>query len=720
MPKQQTHNTKAVRFPTDFELFFRISADVMMVLDIDGKVIDFNNAYERISGYTREELFALNGGWDLILQDDLPKLYDLLSTFSKDRSEVLNFTLRKRMKNGTIKTISYDAILNKVTNHIYAIGRDITNIMQQEQRMEDTQSRLQFFFDHALDGMSIIVDGKYQMVNNAFMRIFGCSSPEDVVGRNFLDFVDSEFKEKVGRIVETNSDELYTSRIVRIDSGEARNVEVTGKTIQHHNQKVRISVVRDLDDRRNLQALVKAGEERFKTVFNNAALGIVLTDFAGNIVESNYTFMQRHGYTWDEIRNTQFCELFHEEDKPGVVRYMEALRNGQIENAFVEKRLITKNGVVAWSKMTCSTMVGAHGETLLLSLLENIDSQKRSEQALIESEVKFRAIYENSPMGIVITAAPGVIIDANPAFTKMMGYSDTELFNLPIIDLVHPADAISSGNWLQKIYKNEIPHYSIEKRFDRKDGTSFWAREVMSNMFSIGSISLSVAIIENIETQKRTEEALEQKNIELTNTNQELEHFAYVASHDLQEPLRTITSFIQILDKRYRNSLDEDAGQFIGFIVDGAKRMQTLIHDLLEYSRVNRFNTQFEKVDLNDVFHGVSSALKDKIENNDALVMAEQLPIVTGNRIQLTQVFQSLIDNAIKFKAKRRKPEVVVSVIEHANNWELIFADNGIGISQEYFQRIFIIFQRLHTLEEYTGTGIGLAICKKIIERQVS
>ena len=155
----------------------------------------------------------------------------------------------------------------------------------------------------------------------------------------------------------------------------------------------------------------------------------------------------------------------------------------------------------------------------------------------------------------------------------------------------------------------------------------------------------------------------------------------------------------------------------MGFVVDGAKRMQTLIHDLLEYSRINRFNTGYEKIDLNEIFNTVSRVLKDKIESNDALVIAENLPYVFGNRIQLTQVFQNLIDNAIKFKAKKRKPEIIISVNDLKDKWELVFMDNGIGISQEYFQRIFVIFQRLHTLEEYTGTGIGLAICKKIVER---
>jgi light-regulated signal transduction histidine kinase (bacteriophytochrome) len=152
------------------------------------------------------------------------------------------------------------------------------------------------------------------------------------------------------------------------------------------------------------------------------------------------------------------------------------------------------------------------------------------------------------------------------------------------------------------------------------------------------------------------------------------------------------------------------------FVVEGAKRMQTLIHDLLEYSRINRFSNAYEKVDLNEVFSTVNRVLKEKIESNDALVMSENLPTIYGSKLQLTQMFQNLIDNAIKFRGKK-KPEILISVKNLNDKWEFIFKDNGIGISQEYFQRIFVIFQRLHTLEEYGGTGIGLAICKKIVER---
>lgn len=717
MAKSLTPSLKPNTLSTDFELFFRMSADVMLVAALDGTIIDFNNAYSRISGYTREEIIELKGGWDFVLQEDVPNALKVIDVLRENKTQLLNYELRIRTKSGAIKTLSYDASVNSITGHIYCIGRDVTDLYEQQQKSAETESRLRFFFDHALDGMSIIVDGEYQLVNKAFLRIFGAENENQIIGRNFLDFVDPEYKEKVSRIVETNSDEMYTSRIIRLDNGLARNVEVTGKTIAHQDQKVRISVVRDLDERRNMQEKMKESEARFTAVFQNASLGIVLTDRNGRFVEANYTFLQRLGYTLDEIKGLDIYHFLESEDHPTTKNYFKQLLSGKKSTVLFERRWQRKNGSSTWSKMTCNVLHGTQNKTFILSIIEDIDLQKHNEQALMESEEKFRAVYESSPMGIVITSDGGRIHDVNEAFVKMLRYSEAALHGKNILDFTHPADKESAELQLNSIYSGTAKHYSVEKRFVRKDGIEFWAREAMSSLFYVGDTHYTVAIIENIEGRKRAEAALEQKNQELMQTNQELEHFAYVASHDLQEPLRTITSFIQILDRKYRDKLDEEAQQFMGFIVDGAKRMQSLIHDLLEYSRINRFNTGFEKIDLNEVFITVNQVLKDKIETHQALIMAEHLPEVYGNRILLTLVFQNLIDNAIKFKSGKRLPELTISVIEHKKTWELVFKDNGIGISAEYFQRIFVIFQRLHTVEEYTGTGIGLAICKKIIER---
>jgi len=213
----------------------------------------------------------------------------------------------------------------------------------------------------------------------------------------------------------------------------------------------------------------------------------------------------------------------------------------------------------------------------------------------------------------------------------------------------------------------------------------------------------------------RTAELAERAK-DLARSNGELQQFAYVASHDLQEPLRMVASFTQLLAKRYADKLDDDAREFINYAVDGAKRMQTLISDLLSYSRVGTQGKTFELVNCDAVLDRVLKGLKLAIEDNGAVIAREPLPAVLGDSIQLSQLFQNLLTNAIKFHGEK-PPLVQISAEKNGSTCKVSVCDNGIGISPDHADRIFVIFQRLHTKTEYPGTGIGLAICKKIVER---
>jgi len=207
-----------------------------------------------------------------------------------------------------------------------------------------------------------------------------------------------------------------------------------------------------------------------------------------------------------------------------------------------------------------------------------------------------------------------------------------------------------------------------------------------------------------------------QRMLEVERSNEELQHFAYVASHDLQEPLRKVTSFCQMIERRYSGQLDERGEQYIAFAVDGAKRMQALINDLLAFSRVGRIERPRELVDLDDLVAHATSVLSLAIEETGATVEVRgDLPEVYGERSLLGLVLQNLISNAIKFHGDE-PPVVHVSARRDGGRWELSVADNGIGIDAEYADRIFVIFQRLHAREVYAGTGIGLTMCRKVIE----
>ncbi|MEA1905913.1 MAG: ATP-binding protein, partial [Euryarchaeota archaeon] len=283
-------------------------------------------------------------------------------------------------------------------------------------------------------------------------------------------------------------------------------------------------------------------------------------------------------------------------------------------------------------------------------------------------------------------------------------------------EVIHPDDLDATvGTW-QKAWRSKVA-YDDDFRLNGVEGGY---RSFHSHAVPIYSENGNFQHYQgyNIDTtkQKEAETKLAQTVTDLMRSNAELEQFAYVASHDLQEPLRMVSSYVQLLKRRYAGKLDSDADDFIGFAVDGAKRMQTLIQDLLIYSRVGTRGKPFEPTNCENVLSQALMNLKVTIDENDAVVTHDPLPTVAADSSQLAQIFQNLIGNAIKFRGED-VPRVHVAAERKEGEWLFSVADNGIGIEKEFFERIFVIFQRLHNMDEYSGTGIGLAVCKKIVER---
>jgi PAS domain S-box-containing protein len=379
----------------------------------------------------------------------------------------------------------------------------------------------------------------------------------------------------------------------------------------------------------------------------------------------------------------------------------------------IDYRIILANGE--------ERVVHAHGEVIYKE--ENIPVRTRgtiqdiTERKKSEEKIKNLAnAVESSNDAIITESLDGIIASWNIGAEQIYGYSSEEILGKDVSILEPDNHKGEIKQLIEKTKQEEkIQHYETLRL--KKSGAIINASVTLSPVFDAsGKIVAISCIARDITKGKKAEEILKLKLEELARSNEELEQFAYVSSHDLQEPLRMITSYLQLLQRRYQGKIDDKADKYIYFAVDGASRMQNLINDLLEFSRVTTEAIEPEPTDSEFILNQVLSSLELYINENEATVSHDPLPKVMVDNTQLVQVFQNLIINGIKFH-NEEAPKIHISSEKKANEWVFSVRDNGIGVDPQYSEKIFEVFKRLHKKEVYQGTGIGLAICKKIVER---
>ena len=343
--------------------------------------------------------------------------------------------------------------------------------------------------------------------------------------------------------------------------------------------------------------------------------------------------------------------------------------------------------------------------------------------ALAESESKYKSLFYKSPLPKWIYDQDTLLfLEVNEAAILHYGYSQDDFRRMKITDIRPPGDELELEKDLEDVSAGPDLTRQDIRRHIKKDGTVIFV-EVTAHSVEYEQRKARMVVANDITDHKRSEGMLEQLNealkkraAELALSNAELERFAYIASHDLQEPLRMVSSFLQLLQKRYQGQLDEKAVQYIHYAVDGAERMKALILDLLEYSRVGSGKETFGPVDMGEVMAEVGETFREKIIAVRARIEIDNLPVIDGDKVQMVQLLQNLIGNALKYRSED-PPIIKIQGYDQPGYWKFSVHDNGIGIDPLFFEKIFVIFQRLHNKNDYSGTGIGLAICKKIVER---
>ncbi len=465
-------------------------------------------------------------------------------------------------------------------------------------------------------------------------------------------------------------------------------------------------------------------------------LGPLLAPLEDAFVESFYGHLEANPQTRALLGSPEQLARLKQKQR----EYFEQLLSGEYGEEYVRSRL--RVGVTHQQiGLEPRWYLGAYGKYLswllpeVLKLVEH-DSQRFLEysQALIKAalfdfELSLSAyfhadhemlrllaqVFESNLEAVMIVDLEGRILHVNKSVASITGFAQAELIGTPLWALHADgqqelretiwATATSGGQWQGEI------------REKRKSGEEFPAwMNVSAVKDTSGKVTHVITEFSDITAFKQTQDALAQRTEELAHSNRELEQFAYVASHDLQEPLRMVASYTQLLARRYQGKLDEDANEFIHFAVDGATRMQALINDLLALSRIGTRGKALEPCETGVALERALANLRLAIQESGAVITHDVMPKLVGDVSQLTQLFQNLIGNALKFRGEA-PPTVHVGVERRIRDWVFSIRDNGIGIAPEFFERIFVIFQRLHAKQEYPGTGIGLAVCKKIAER---
>lgn len=693
---------------------------------------------EDILGYSSEEWLSSDGFWYSQIHPDDKAFCSL--DFSDDevlkkKSHKLEYRLLH--KSGHYVWVQDRVTIIDINGHLVQRGVffDITQLKEDQFAMAAETSLIERLIKDAPNAVFLINKfGDFIHWNDKFTLISGYTSSE-ISKMKAFDFYSSEdtsvIKENIEFVIESGDIEFEIFIVAK--SNERIPVFIKATRFIFEGEVLILGIAIEIIDRVNFELerkqiaeRLELSERRYKALVQEGADMTAIVDYEGvySLVSSNYAFFT--GYSAVDLIGKNAFDFIHENDRELTFHEFNKLKtNKRTESS--PYRFRRKDGTYCWIRSIGTNLLDDEAVSgIVINSLDITD--------LIEAQRELKKNIERFVH--VIDATNDAIWDWDYETNEL--YWSNGFFQLFGIDYsqpsfeswskqIHPEDLDRVMSALDKVIEsNDLNNWSYEYRFKKADGSFADVMDrgkVVRN--DAGEILRLVGAISDITQRKNNDRfirdihtRLENKIQELDELNEELEQFAYVASHDLQEPLRMITSFLMQLSKKYENELDEKARLYINFAVDGAQRMNVIILDLLEYSRSGRIEElPKQSIDFNNILNDVKVMLNAAITEKNAQILSDHLPTATFPITPIRQVFQNIISNGLKY-AKMDENPVITIRYECQQNFHVIrFHDNGIGIDKAYHQRIFEIFQRLHTRDEYSGTGIGLAVTKKIMQK---
>jgi PAS domain S-box-containing protein len=717
---------------TKYRGLLEAAPDAMVVVNQSGEIVLLNVQAEKRFGYRRDELLGQKvtniipvGFAERLIADDLRSTEDALAQQIGTGIELIG--LRKDGGEFPIE-IMLSPLESAEGTLVTAAVRDISVRKAAETHLSQMEARYRGLLEAAPDAMVVVnQSGEIVLLNVQAEKQFGYRRDE-LLGQKVTNIIPVGFAERLIADDLRSTEDALAQQIgtgieligLRKDGGEFP-IEIMLSPLESAEGTLVTAAVRDISVRKAAETHLSQMEARYRGLLEAAPDAMVVVNQSGEIVLLNVQAEKQFGYRRDELLGQKVTNIipvgFAERLIADDLRSAEDASAQQI-GAGIELIAQRKDGSEFPIEIMLSPLESAEG-TLVTAAVRDISVRKAAETHLSQMEGRYRGLLEAAPDAMVVVNQSGEIVLLNVQAEKQFGYRRDELLGQKVTNIIPVGFAerlIADDLRSTEDASAQQIGTGIELIAQRKDGSEFPIELMLSPLENTEGI-LVTAAIRDISVRKRAAVVLMEKVDELKRSNEELGQFAYIASHDLQEPLRMVASYTQLLSRRYKGKLDADADEFIAFAVDGASRMQRLIQDLLTYSRVGTKGRELRHTSSEAALQQALVNLRGSIESSGAVVTHDLLPTVMADEIQLTQLFQNLIGNAVKYQ-NSGAPRVHVSAAMNGDKkWTFAVKDNGLGIDPQYFERIFGMFQRLHKRQEFAGTGIGLAICKKIVER---
>ncbi len=698
-------------------------------VDLGGYFIQVNPAFARMFGYESTSEIMETKVVDFFL--DPSERITFLEDLKKEGS-IIDRELHLKKKDNTPIWVSVSAQAHFSENNsiewVDGIIEDITHRKNAEEALMKSENRYRSIVENINDGFCIHdFEGNILDCNENFAMMLG-SVPEEIIGTNLDVFSSTDMMQEKNDVV----GELKKIGIVEFDAdlkqkdGSSCYYSIKSSIVSDENGGKVHSFLRDVTKRREMEEILHESEIKsqkrlaeIEAIYNSAPIGLCVLDRNLRFVRINDRMAKINGFPPEEHIGKTLQEIVPDLAEQGeiVAKELFETKNKVMGREFngitPAKPGVLRTWIEQWYPVKDSTnqIIGINVAAL------EITEIKRADKALKKSEEKLRLAIEGADAGMWFWNLEKDIFEWTDRYKTIFGIDpDPKMSYNDFLKLVHPEDREKVINATQRAMQYG-EDFKVELRTIWPDRSIHWVYSLGRLFYDVqGKPKEMIGIAIDITPSKVAEQELQETLKQLKRSNAELEQFAYVASHDLQEPLRMITSFLQLLQRRYEHQLDSDANEFIQFAVDGAARMQELVNDLLTYSRIGRKTGKFEDVNTEDILKQITFDSRVLIEEKNADISYGNLPMVWADYTQLVQVFQNLISNSIKYN-EQEHPTIHISAEKKVNDWVFKVEDNGIGIDSKHGDRVFKIFQRLHGRDEYEGTGIGLAIVKRIIEQ---